>query len=261
MTPVLAMITANFVADFMLQSGFQEQRQRSGLLVHMLLVSVVTAVVLSSMGHSGLFVVPSRLAMVLFCTLVGFFHVSQDVIASSLYQRWGKSLSELSFLALDQGLHLLILVGTTRLLVQQQVVVATTSTSMQLSSRLDAALCAILLSSLGIGVAAVLIAYLLAPFEERLSVDGRDQHLPQAGLWIGVCERFLLILAIAAGSDVFPSVGLLMTGKSIFRFRELDNRAHAEYYLLGSLLSICIAVLVGLALRSVLPEIWAQQLR
>lgn len=49
MTPVLAMITAHFVADFMLQSGFQEQRQRSGLLVHMLLVSVVTAVVLSSM--------------------------------------------------------------------------------------------------------------------------------------------------------------------------------------------------------------------
>lgn len=73
--------------------------------------------------------------------------------------------------------------------------------------------------------------------------------LPRSGLWIGLCEHFLLMLAISLGTEVVPAVGLLMGVKSVYRVRELDNRVKAEYYLLGTLLSISAAVVFGLGLR------------
>jgi hypothetical protein len=46
-------------------------------------------------------------------------------------------------------------------------------------------------------------------------------------------------------------VGLILTGKSIARFPELKER-FAEYFLIGSLLSIGLAVLGGL----ILAQLW-----
>ena len=45
----------------------------------------------------------------------------------------------------------------------------------------------------------------------------------------------------------FAAVGLVIAAKSIARFRELEDRNFAEYYLVGTLASTLIAVVVGLA--------------
>lgn len=122
------------------------------------------------------------------------------------------------------------------------------------------ALAGIILLALGTAVTAVLIAHLLEPYRVAMTRDseGGVAHdadlLPKAGLWIGLCERFLLILAIAVGTEVVPAVGLLMGVKSIYRFRDLDKRTRAEYYLLGTLLSVTAAVVVGIALRWVVSN-------
>lgn len=71
------------------------------------------------------------------------------------------------------------------------------------------------------------------------------EQVKNAGLYIGWLERFLVMTAILVQS---PSmVGLILTGKSIARFPELKER-FAEYFLIGTLLSITLAVLGGLLL-------------
>lgn len=79
--------------------------------------------------------------------------------------------------------------------------------------------------------------------------ESREQ-LRNAGLYIGWLERFLVLTAIAVQSPTL--VGLILTGKSIARFPELKEPRFAEYFLIGTLLSISIAVTGGLLLLWVL---------
>jgi uncharacterized protein DUF3307 len=71
------------------------------------------------------------------------------------------------------------------------------------------------------------------------------EQLTNAGMYIGWLERFLIITAILVQA---PSmVGLILTGKSIARFPELKER-FAEYFLIGTFLSVALAVSGGLVL-------------
>lgn len=91
-----------------------------------------------------------------------------------------------------------------------------------------------------------LIRYLTRNLAAEIHKHGETaEQVKNAGLYIGWLERFLVITAILVQS---PSlVGLILTGKSIARFPELKER-FAEYFLIGTLLSITLAVVGGLLL-------------
>ena len=63
------------------------------------------------------------------------------------------------------------------------------------------------------------------------------------GETIGYLERMLVMISVLAGQ--WGLVGLVMAAKSIARFKELDDKKFAEYYLLGTLMSILVAVMTG----------------
>ena len=48
------------------------------------------------------------------------------------------------------------------------------------------------------------------------------------------------------------AIGFVIAAKTIARFRLLDDRDFAEYYLLGTLASVGVAVLTGLVARAAL---------
>lgn len=62
----------------------------------------------------------------------------------------------------------------------------------------------------------------------------------RAGRLIGCLERLLVVALLALKQ--YGSVALVFTAKSIARFRQLDDRGFAEYYILGTLLSVVTAV-------------------
>ena len=66
------------------------------------------------------------------------------------------------------------------------------------------------------------------------------------GLYVGWIERFLMITAILMQSPVL--VGLILTGKSIARYPEFEHERFAEYFLIGTLLSVSLSVLGGMLL-------------
>ena len=53
-----------------------------------------------------------------------------------------------------------------------------------------------------------------------------------------------------AGAEA--AIGFVIAAKTIARFRLLDDRDFAEYYLLGTLGSVSVAILTGLLARAAL---------
>ena len=74
-----------------------------------------------------------------------------------------------------------------------------------------------------------------------------DGGLKRAGAIIGILERLFVLTLVLIGE--YASIALIFTAKSIARFEELKNRKFAEYYLIGTLSSILLAMLVGILTR------------
>jgi hypothetical protein len=67
---------------------------------------------------------------------------------------------------------------------------------------------------------------------------------------IGVLERLLVVTFVLTGQ--LAAIGFVVAAKTLARFKQLDDRAFAEYYLLGTLASVSIALGSGLVASAVL---------
>lgn len=66
----------------------------------------------------------------------------------------------------------------------------------------------------------------------------------RVGATIGVLERLLIVTFILTNNQV--AIGFVIAAKTIARFKQLDDRDFAEYYLLGTLASVSAAIATGL---------------
>jgi hypothetical protein len=73
---------------------------------------------------------------------------------------------------------------------------------------------------------------------------GDGPSVARVGATIGVIERLLIAALVLAGG--VAAVGLVIAAKTIARFRQLEDRLFAEYYLLGTLASVSLAVITSL---------------
>ncbi len=79
-------------------------------------------------------------------------------------------------------------------------------------------------------------------------IDDPENSLANAGKWIGIAERIIVLILVILGQ--YSAIGLLVTAKGIIRFSEKDRQEiKTEYLVIGTLLSIGIAILTGVALR------------
>ena len=71
------------------------------------------------------------------------------------------------------------------------------------------------------------------------------------GRVIGLLERTLLYLFILQGQ--YGAIGFVLAAKAFTRFKALDDRPFAEYVLIGTLLSACLALAAGALVLRLLP--------
>ncbi len=64
------------------------------------------------------------------------------------------------------------------------------------------------------------------------------------GMMIGRLERALVLTLVLFGQ--WGALGLVLAAKSIARFRELESQGFSDYYLIGTLWSILIAVVTAI---------------
>jgi hypothetical protein len=74
--------------------------------------------------------------------------------------------------------------------------------------------------------------------------ERKEKELRHAGMTIGILERVFTLTFVLI--DQYTAIALIFTAKSIARFEELKDRRFSEYYLIGTLSSILIAMMVGI---------------
>lgn len=177
--------------------------------------------------------------------------VALHVLVDLAKARWFGAGGVLAF-ALDQGLHLAVLVAAAWWLAGQPPWWATFQ---QLWSSVSGfagwLLVAYLVAVVACGWFNAIALRTLLPSPS--SADG-EEGLARAGLYIGWLERFLMFSAFLA--QAWAAIGLVLAAKSVFRFDSIRRgREHAEYFVIGTLLSVSEVVLIGLIARLLAPAI------
>ncbi len=93
---------------------------------------------------------------------------------------------------------------------------------------------------------AYFIKLMLRRYEEDVGTSG----LKGAGMVIGVVERVMVLTFVLVNQ--YTAITVIFAAKSIARFNELKDRKMAEYYLIGTLVSITFALLVGIIAGEIL---------
>lgn len=83
---------------------------------------------------------------------------------------------------------------------------------------------------------------------------GLDVPEYNRGRTIGNIERLLMLILI--GAESYEALGLLVAAKGLIRAREFEDRDFAEYFIIGSLSSAAVALLVGVPLRLLVSSLW-----
>jgi hypothetical protein len=80
-----------------------------------------------------------------------------------------------------------------------------------------------------------------APPAEAPAVQTSSAPPGRVGEAIGIIERLLIVTFVLVGAEA--AIGLVIAAKTLARFKQLDDRDFAEYYLLGTLASVAVAAI------------------
>jgi len=243
----LALYLAHLLADFVFQTGSvvagkMEGRWRS-YLVHGVTYGATTLAIVATMD-------PRLVIMWTFeRVMLGLFlvHLLLDWLKLALSDT-GWIRDDVWSFAGDQAAHLATIAGATLLITRP----GWQSVSIYLAN-IEAGQDKILLVAV-IYVAVVFaggyfIRFLIRPLWKEGPGESKREHdaVVNAGLYIGWLERFLALTAVFLQSP--GTVGLIFAAKSIARYPELKSPGRfAEYFLIGTLLSISIAIVGGIVL-------------
>ena len=99
-------------------------------------------------------------------------------------------------------------------------------------------------------MASVISAYCIKLMLKKYEKDIQDNGLKSAGMIIGMIERIIILTFVLVNE--YTAITIIFAAKSIARFNELKIREIAEYYLIGTLLSISFAMFIGIVTRLIM---------
>jgi Protein of unknown function (DUF3307) len=93
--------------------------------------------------------------------------------------------------------------------------------------------------------AGILIGQFTKQWQDK--IENADS-LANAGKWIGIIERVIVLIFVMKND--YAAISLLLAAKGIIRFNEKDRpEIKTEYLVIGTLLSIGIAIVTGLIVK------------
>ena len=223
----LPLLVGHLIADFWLQpTSWIECRRNNGWKSKRLVIHAFVAAILPA-------AITFQPSLWWFAPIIFVVHYLIDLLKS-------KTKDNLFAFIADQLVHIGLL-----------WVLATFATHIEMTERLQQ----FWIYAIGFVVvttpAGILVGKFLQPITKNSDTNGK-QHTPvkaDASAWIGIIERLLILIFILSAQ--FQAIGFLVAAKSIFRFSEIQKEGNpkAEYFLLGTLASFLIAVLVGMGIK------------
>jgi len=232
---LLRLVTAHIIADFMLQPrSWIEQRKELRvkapyLYLHIGLIGLLTWLFLADWTHVGvpLFIMVTHWAI----------------------DWWKSSRTDSTFNFLfDQGLHLLMILIAWKVYTGIEAPFVDFFSGLATSPSFWIIMIGYIIVIWPVGY---LIAFITSGWQKQINPGPGDggsyAGLERAGMWIGRLERLLILTFILM--QQYGAIGFLIAAKSVFRFHgKLEGsreRKHAEYILIGTLLSFSLAILLG----------------
>ena len=229
LTILLRLLAAHLLGDFLLQPSSwvkskETKKAKSGsLYLHVLVITVLTYLLL---GDWSRWYIP---------LIIGATHLLIDIW--KCYRK-----NTLTYFLADQGLHVAV-IGVVWQLFYGRVDFSGLFDNNHFWLLLIGYY--IVIWPLGIGIGKATEKW---QKEAQMNAAG----LAQAGIWIGRCERVLVLTFIITGQ--YTALGFLMAAKSILRFTDKDEMTQkkTEYVLVGTLMSFASAAIVGVIIAACL---------
>lgn len=236
----LKLYLSHLVADFLLQPDRVARNKRSprALLEHSG-IHVATALVIVNVDLS--------IRVVLAIIFLAIAHAVCDYLKARFTR------DEWAAFTIDQLVHLLFVAIAAVWLRSDGLGQMTTALRSTLSSqRLYLVLCVYIAVVFGGGYFVQKVtSYFMHKIDDAV-VEAKP-GLPAAGKYIGWLERSLIVTFLITGNP--QGIGLLIAAKALARYPEIkeDTKGHfAEYFLIGTLTSVSLALLAGLILMKLL---------
>jgi hypothetical protein len=235
-TALALLVLGHVLGDFVFQTdalAMAKHRLRP-LLTHWGIVWIV---------HVAVFAPLLTVQSVMVVAVVGLLHLPIDAISAQLRERRGES--ALLFLG-DQLAHLLVILAGWALLAPGVWRLTPLLTGVRGVTQLPWA---------AVTTGAVYLAVFVFAHEggnaivrgvlpDEDPIPDLEDEL-EAGSLIGSLERWIILFLGVPG--LWGAIGLVVGAKSIARFEELKEQPFAEYFLVGTLTSVLVAIaLVGL---------------
>jgi hypothetical protein len=249
-TCFLALYLAHLLTDFVLQSDRLVAQKRAGSVLAYTrhgAVHLVASLVLLAVALPGLAERPDLYGLIAGLTLV---HLGIDWGKAQLV-RSNSAWDGAKVFLLDQVLHG-ITVGITAWLLIRPPLPDLSSSFAGFRPHVEKTLL-VLVVYVGIifGGGYLIRSLTKLLVKEDLGITGQTTNeMQNAGLYIGWLERFLVLTALVLHSPA--TVGLILTAKSIARYPEFKSVRFAEYFLIGTLLSVSLGIVGGLILLKTL---------
>jgi hypothetical protein len=288
MTYFLLLSFAHFTADFLLQSNklSQQKKEKSTRMkalkkhagIHLLLYVLILTPWLIRENQISLSQVFVFTGVILSITVIHFFiDFSKEVVSKKVHSQKQHAL----IFALDQLLHVIVIIVILR---SFQVVTFTLHDLTAgiyeylfhgiILTELETVLALsilLIIATYGTSYFLAIVLKNLAPEDSIINTKQERQEKEEynrvtstttttevsltypkqnknIGRYIGMLERILIIILVV--NQALTSITILVAIKSITRFKQFEDKRFAEYYLIGTLFSIVIAVCIGfLALR------------
>jgi hypothetical protein len=246
----LSLYLAHLLSDFVFQTDSVVARKKEGKWRSYLLhgaTHYAAALAIVAVIDPGLIVTWTFERVVVALCLV---HLLLDWTKSALAKRGWVPDNVWSFTA-DQAAHL-VTVGGATLLVTRTPWQLVASYLQNIRLEQDRILLVAVIYVVVIFCGGYFIRFLIRPLWKEKPGEPTEEHdeVVNAGLYIGWLERFLVLTAVFLQSP--GTVGLILAAKSIARYPELKSPGRfVEYFLIGTLLSISIAIVGGIILLKV----------
>lgn len=231
---LLLLFAGHLLSDFFFQTASiarNKGRQISALMLHGLWTFVVHAAVLFPFWNGPVLIGIAALSLV---------HIGIDWIKPRLFGNGGRTLSAFF---LDQGFHLLTLIALSWVVSYRGDVQSPLISAGKLDLYVRAMVIVAGFAFNGKG-GTTIVRMLLSRFPAISGPLKEDKNGAYAmGLVIGDLERFILYLLVLLGH--WGALGFVIAAKSIARFKGLDEKGFADYYLIGTLASVLVALISG----------------
>lgn len=241
------LLLGHMLADFVFQTAKMVKAKETwrGLLAHGALVLACQVVI---------FVPYLTFTSAMVLLAVALLHVVIDAAK----MRWQPKQASIGPFLLDQAAHVVVLYIAWRTIVNwgldsRPLLFQGTLSSDWVPHATHAQLAAgaLILAGLAFNIygSSTVVRLLLAAVDWK-PTPRPDEETPQdrKGWLIGCLERLLVFILVLIGQ--WQAVGFVLTAKSIARFKDIENnRAFAEYYLVGTLSSILLAIVTGLLVK------------